>query len=220
MLLALSLAYGGIMGKAYANKKSKENRPAGDLYHTPRSLVWVAEDIIKKEFRKKEILDPCCGDFPICIELFGMGYMLTGNDIIYESDENLFGVDYLTDKTFNSFKYVISNPPFSLWDKFVLKSKEHCKKFMYIGRLNYFGTASRSQSGLWDGLKWVMPFNRYVDFQTPLRDDGLFYVGAMATGWFLFEKGWKKPPMVKILDVQKYAKLGQFKKVVKKSMEV
>ena len=108
-------------------------------------------------------------------------------------------------------KYVITNPPFSLWDKFVVKAKSHCKKFMFIGRLNYFGTNNRFQSGLWKNLKAVYPFNRYVDYQTPYREDGLFHVGAMATAWFLWDMKYIGEPKIRVLDIQKYAKLGNFK---------
>lgn len=38
------------MGKAYANKKTIGKRPKGDFYETPKSLVWVASEIIHSEF--------------------------------------------------------------------------------------------------------------------------------------------------------------------------
>jgi len=196
-------------GKAYANRKKEKDRPAGDLYHTPKSLVWTAEDIIKKEFRKKDILDPCCGEAAISEELEKMGHFVILNDL-YSGMGDRF--NYLKNDIFDDSKYVISNPPFSLWDDFIHKSKSHCRKFMYIGRLNYFGTASRNYSGIWKNLKYVLIFNRYVDYQTPLRDDGLFHVGAMATAWFIWDMKYKGEPKIKILDVNKYATLGNFNK--------
>ena len=197
-----------IKGKAYANRKSAKNRPKGDLYHTPKSLIWTAEGVIKKEFRNKEILEPCCGNGAISEELIKMGYSVLLNDLHTDKGS---GVDYLEKIPYPGSKYVISNPPFSLWDGFVNQSKTHCKKFMYIGRLNYLGTDSRLKSGIWKNLKWILPFSRYVDYQTPYREDGLFHVGALATGFFLWDMKYKKPPMMKILDVQNYAKLGAFR---------
>lgn len=196
------------MGKAYANKKKESERPNGDFYSTPKSLVWVAEDIIKKEF-KGDIIDPCAGQKyePIWEVLnFDFDIDTYANDL-YSPDT---GRNYLTDDYFLMFPEVITNPPFSLWDEFVLKAKTHCTKFMFIGRLNYFGTL-RNRSGIWKNLKAVYPFNRYVDYQTPYRKDGLFHVGAMATAWFLWDMKYKKEPIIKTLDVQKYAKLGAFK---------
>ena len=57
-------------GKAYANRKPKSERPKGDFYSTPKSLVWAAEDIIKYEFSIFDfILEPCAGHGAISKEL-------------------------------------------------------------------------------------------------------------------------------------------------------
>ena len=196
-------------GKPYANRKKLEDRPKGDFYSTPKSLIWVAEDIIKKEFSGRYVFEPACGKRAISAELEKLGFKVFDNDLYAEGVNNQ---DYLKlDKSYMDQQNIITNPPFSLWDDFVIKAKSHCDKFMFIGRLNYLGTAGRNKSGIWDGLKAIYPFNRYVDYQTPYREDGLFHVGAMATAWFLWEKKYTEDPIIKILDVQPWAKLGQFK---------
>lgn len=199
-------------GKAYANRKPKNERPKGDLYHTPKSLVWVAEDIIKKEFKKKTILDPCCGHFSMSREIEKLGYKVILNDLY---SETVFNKDYTKQDFFNREKYIITNPPFSLFDKFVIKAKTHCKKFMFIGKTDFFSAHKRNKTGLWNNLKAVYIFDRKIDLQTPLREDGLFHVGMANHAWFLWDMKYKGKPTIEILDVQKYAKLGQFKKVEK-----
>lgn len=202
------------MSKAYAHKTG--NR-LGDLYDTPKSLIWVAEDIIKDEFGTEIIYDPACGNYAILQALaeiensacnIGTDLYNTNQPINYLSDEYSGFV--------NSFKYIITNPPFSLWDEFVLKAKTHCKKFMFIGRLNYFGTNGRYRFEIWNNLKAIYPFNRYIDYQTPYREDGLFHVGAMATAWFLWDMKYTEMWKGHVLDVQKYARLGNFNKEFKK----
>ena len=195
------------MGKAYANKKTIGKRPKGDFYETPKSLVWVASEIIHSEFSAESpILEPCCGNGAISNELKKMEYKVVENDLHSHIGTNY---DYL-DSSFPE-EYVITNPPFSLWDEFVLKAKTHCQKIMFIGRLNYFGTNSRLKNGMWDNLKSVHCFNRYVDYRTEGRIDGLFNVGAMATAWFLWDMNYNDDPTIHFLDVQKYAKLGNCK---------
>lgn len=193
-------------GKAYAHKSG--NR-LGDLYDTPKSLLWVAEHIIRTEFSDYEpILEPCSGNNSIVTELcrwFGAVY---ANDLY--SEKSPARVDYLKENWMHT--QIITNPPFSLWDEFVIKAKTHCKKFMFIGRLNYLGTQGRLKKGLWDNLKAVYPFSRYVDYQTPYRTDGLFHVGCQLTTWFLWDMDYIGNPEIEILDVQKYAKLGAFNK--------
>jgi predicted RNA methylase len=120
--------------------------------------------------------------------------------------------DYLTYPTgsLQRIKSVITNPPFSLWDEFVAKAREHCTRWMFIGRLNYFGTQSRLDNNLWAGLKSIHIFSRYVDYRTPFRTDGHFHVGAMATAWFLWDLtlGNVHAPTLHFVDVSQYATLG------------
>lgn len=197
-------------GKAYANRKKEEARPVGDYYATPRSLMWVAKGLFKTFFNvKKQILDPCCGTHIMKDELVKMGFKdVCENDITLDN-----GVDYLDENIAWDAKQVIMNPPFSKWNEFVQRAKQHATKIAVIGRLNYLSTQSRYESGIWYGLKMVVPFTRYVDYRTPARDDGCFYVGAMATGWFLFDMNdcWGLPELG-FLDVQKYATLGNYNK--------
>jgi hypothetical protein len=192
------------MGKAYASSKKKQDRPEGDFYPTPKSLVWVAEEIIRAEFDTRvKTLEPCCGNGAISQELKAFGYKVCENDL------HAGGVDYLT--TAFPQTQVITNPPFSDWDAFVIKAKSEAEKVMMIGRLNYFGTNSRLVSGIWKGLKAVYCFDRYVDYRTPERLDGCFHVGAMATAWFIWERGYRRKPTLDVLSVQDFAKLGAYK---------
>ena len=189
------------MGKAYANKKSKEHQPVGNFYPTPRSLIWVVKSVICNEFSLvDDILEPCSGGGAISGELKKLGYTVIENDLF------VGGVDYLENKFIQ--KQVITNPPFSQWNDFVEKAKREADKIMLIGRLNYFGTNSRFKSGIWNELKAVYCFDRYVDYRTPEREDGMFHVGAMATGWFIWERGFTSTPALHFLSVQEYATLG------------
>jgi len=201
-----------VIGKAYASKKKKADRPIGDGYNTPRSLVWIAEDIIKKEFRGKDILEPCCGKRPISEELEKMGYDVFDNDLYEKFLLTITTYNYLEQNYFNRWKYIITNPPFTDWDDFVLKAKTHCRKFMFIGKTDFFSAHKRNVTGLWKHLKYVYIFDRKVDLQGSLRDDGLFHVGMANHAWFLWDMKYNGEPRIRILDVQKYAKLGQFKK--------
>jgi hypothetical protein len=200
----LSVSTKPIKGKAYANRQSEKDRPKGDFYATPRSLVWAAEQMILSEFSLSEtVLDPCSGRGAISSELRKLGFRVVENDLFFGGD------DYL--RTSYTHQQVIANPPFSLWDAFVEKAKSESEKVLMIGRLNYFGTQSRLKNGLWHNLKAVYCFDRYVDYRTPERSDGMFHVGAMATAWFLWERDWRQPPMLHFTSVQKYASLGNLK---------
>lgn len=188
------------MGKAYANRKEEKDRPKGDLYHTPKSLV---RELLKVE-NFNYPWECACGDGAITDVFKEHGMAFCHTDIST-------GTNFL-DQTHQHNGDIMTNPPFSLWDDFVMKGKEFTKnKLCLLGRTNYFGTHSRYSEGIWENLSKVYVFNRYVDYQTPKRDDGLFCVGVLCTGWFIWEKGYTGDPIIKIMDVQKYAKLGQFR---------
>jgi len=192
------------MGKAYANRKSASERPGGDLYHTPKSLTT---ELLKVE-KVNNVWEPASG-YGAITDVF------KEHNIEYRATDILTGTNFLkTTEKHNGD--IMTNPPFSLWDKFVSKGKElSANKTIMLGRTNYFGTQSRFESGIWDTLKNIYVFTRYVDYQTPLRDDGLFHVGALCTGWFVWEQGYKGKPQIDFIDVQKYTKLGQYKRKFK-----
>jgi len=193
----------------------RTTHPKGDLYVTPKSLIWVMRNIIAKEFpTNKTILEPCSGigQLAEAIRELELGYKIKENDLYFD------GVDYISKyRKFKKYKYIITNPPFSLWNDFVLTAKKHATKFMFIGRTNSLHVNGRYKMGLWNNLKHVYLFNRYVDFRTPPRDDGLFYTGAMGCGWFLFDMTWNNEIKLQIIDVNKYSKLGMLNKATKSS---
>lgn len=188
-----------IKGKAYANKKSKNERPKLDNYHTPQSLVW---ELLKCE-SFNNVLEPACGGDAIVNAM--------PDDIECESSDITTGKSFFDYDEWNGD--ILTNPPFFLWDKFVkhalnISPKE--AKICMLGRMNYFGTHSRNINGVFDHLAKVYIFDRMIDYRTPYRDDGLFHVGAMVTGWFLWDKTYIGDTIIKRMDVQKYAKLGPY----------
>ena len=191
------------MGKAYANRKPVEERPESDFYATPISLVW---ELLENEPFSKEctIYEPADGEGNISKTLISKGYDVDVDDI------RTTGKNFLEcDKKYN---YIITNPPFSLFDQFVEKAKDTSDKFAFIIKSNFFGAYKRHQNGIWKGLQTFHIFNRQVDYRTPFREDGLFHVGNLVTGRGVWDRNWKEDYFqTKILDVNKYAKLGQFK---------
>lgn len=201
-------------GKPYANRHKVADRPLMDAYATPASLISCAELVFRRFlYPRIPVLDPCCGESHVFRkELGSMGYEVVENDIIMPG-----GHDFLhpTSESLDAWKschQIAMNPPFSKWDEFVFMAKSYAMTVIAIGRLNYLSTQSRLESDIWDGLCHIAVFSRYVDYQTPIRTDGQFHVGAMATGWFVWQRGYRGEPTVSFVDVDRYATLGQFSK--------
>lgn len=208
-------------GKAYANRKAEYLRPKGDLYHSPKSILW---ELLKYEDIVGKVWECACGDNALVEEFSKYNIKGFGTDLSK-------GFDFLNPPKIElpEFSTILTNPPFSLWDEFVMKAKEHNPdKIIMLGRTNYLGTHGRNihpkdrsekqkekygnADRIWDNLKTIYVFDRMIDYQTPKRDDGHFYVGNMVTGWFIWEKDYIGETSIKVLDIQKYATLGCFKK--------
>jgi hypothetical protein len=195
------------MGKNYANRKPKNERPESDYYPTPRSLVWKLIDASPDLFlRELPIVDPACGEMAILKALKDKGFTLT------HGDDLTLGRDFLKESYNGQFSQAIMNPPFSLFDEFILKAKSEFPLFASILKTNFFGAVGRHKAGVWANLKYLYIFNRQVDYRTPLREDGHFHLGNLITGFGVWDRSWDKDYWeTRIIDINDYAKLGGIK---------
>jgi hypothetical protein len=182
-------------GKAYANRKKKADRPASDFYETPGVLVDKLLEL--NEFHRDfNVYEPAAGDGAITKRLKQHGFYVIDDDI------RTTGKDFL--KTTFTCTYIITNPPFSLFDDFVLSAKWRCNKFAFICKTNFLGAYNRYNKGIWDNLKIFAVFNRQVDYRTEQREDGMFLTGNLVTGWGIWDMFYEGEPILKILDVNDY----------------
>ena len=72
------------------------------------------------------------------------------------------------------------------------------------------------KNGLWKGLSDIYVFNRKVDYQFPIFEDGTFGVGSLTSGWFVWNKDYDDKPKLDFIDVQKYATRGSYENWLKK----
>lgn len=108
------------MKRPLNHRSAKLVRP-GDYYATPKSLVWVSTNIILAHFDQGiPVLEPCSGEGAISEELEKLGYRVMSNDLFRG------GTDYLDSPHLYGYTQVITNPPFRLWNEFVLTCKSHC----------------------------------------------------------------------------------------------
>ena len=183
------------MGKAYTNKKKQEERPDSDFYPTPSSLVKKLLDI--EDFNKEyTIYEPADGDGAISKKLRDYGYNVRTDDIRTTEKDFLKNTD--------NYKYIITNPPFSLFDNFVNKAKTCCEKFAFIIKTNFFGAYKRHKIGVWENLKRVGIFNRQVDYRSSFREDGKFYCGNIVTAWAIWDLSYKDDTILNIIDVNDF----------------
>lgn len=185
-------------GRECANRNPVSEHPQNDFYQTPKALTY---ELLKTGQLAdcKTILECCSGYGAISNVLKDNGFEVTERDIIK-------GNDFLKDDYSNqSFDAIVSNPPFDKWNDFVLRAKRiKCKKIIFIGKLNYFGSHSRTELGIWDGLSDIYVFDRQVAYDREFREDGKMYCGSLITGWFVWKNNYKGDIKLHPIDVQKY----------------
>lgn len=190
-------------GKAYANRKPVAERPESDNYPTPIALgIELANlGILNK---RKPIYEPAAGAGQL-VRTLSDYYPL-----IVSSDLHANGIDFLKDWT-KPIAQIVTNPPFSLFDDFVMKAKELSPFVVMIGKTNFFAAQSRYKNGVWKHLKHVYIFSRQIDYRTPLGSIQM-HVGNLVTAWMVWDRRWNKPYWnTSIIDVQKYCTLGAVK---------
>lgn len=178
------------MGKNFFSRKTKS-----DFFETPYSFTEQLLENEKFDYNRT-VLEPACGNGAISKKLedcFGTKQVFydrfTLGDFIQRN--------FLTEKNRN-FDYIITNPPFSLWDEFVKKAKEIAKeKFAFLGRLEFLTGISRFKNNLYNDPEYpltkVYIFVRKVNLSytkeyPKLRDDGKYPAGMYHYAWFIFEK--------------------------------
>lgn len=198
------------MGKAYANRRSLQERPEADFYSTPYSLTW--ELINLQEFPlDSTIYEPACGSNAISSQLEKAGFNVICDDIRTTGKNFLECQDH--------FEYIVTNPPFSLFDEFVTKAKECSNKFAFIMKTNFLGATKRLEKGIWKGLKKLYIFDRQIDYRTPLLDSGELCVGNLITGWGIWENSWTQNYFeTRIISVQRYCTLGSVESYLSKNL--
>lgn len=170
-------------------------RKESDFYETPFSMT---KQLIEREVfhRDRLIFDPCCGNGAIIDVLLKNKYCADGKDLKQ-------GYDFLKDQTVHC--YIITNPPYSLANKFI----KHCqkivaKKFALLLPLSYLHGQQRYEEKLFIleefPLSKIYVFTRYPMLGEPLRKDGKYNTGMVAYAWYIWERDTIKNPEIHWID--------------------
>ncbi len=171
-----------------ANNTGK--RKESDFYETPYSLTRL---LLDSERLEGSILEPAMGNGAIGKVLNENQYSYIGYDI-----EN----DFL--KQSQKYSIIITNPPFSLAQQFILKAKELAQeKIIFLLPLSYLHGKKRYDQ-IWTDKKFplarIYVFTRYPLLGEKLREDGKHRTGMMVYAWYVWEKGYRGEPIIKWLD--------------------
>src|SRR4030042_4111435 len=205
-----------IKGKACAHRSNKDNNNIPTPYSVTVQIIEKLGSIIFGN-----ILEPCCGkNFAIAQVLYH--YLRDSNKIFLQEKKiiknPLFEYkiqDFLKMEVSNNpaelIEWIITNPPFDLWDKFILKSRQIARVgFILIGKLQFLTGIDRYNKKLYYpgeyNLKTVYNFTRQCDWRVPLRLDGTYPAGMSHYSVYYFKNGHEGKSEIDFIDNHKYIK--------------
>jgi hypothetical protein len=167
-------------GKDFFSRKSKS-----DDFETPYSMT---QQLFENEiFDDRPVLEPACGNGAISKILEKKFSTVISSDV-----ERCF-----ITSDFYDYKYIITNPPFSLWDDFVEKAKAVAtEKFAFLGRIEFLTGLKRFNENVYYDPEYPLTkiylFVRkvnlsFTDQYPALREDGKYPCGMFHYAWFIFE---------------------------------
>jgi hypothetical protein len=168
------------MGKAFFSRKSKS-----DFFETPYSMT---EQLLENEkFDYNKIVLECAYGYGAIVNIL-LKHFNTSS--IYGYDKytpDCYSQDFLKEKNINKFDYIITNPPFSLWDKFVEKAKEVAiEKFAFLGRLEFLTGLKRHEENMYYDSEYpltkVYYFIRKVNLSFFDKEEELKRIESMIDG--------------------------------------
>jgi hypothetical protein len=195
------------VGKCFS-AVNQGQRKKNDLYETPYIMTQLLLE--EKYFSEgKNVLEPACGKSKAIVKVLKKNF----NSIIsYDLNYGQKRKDFL--KETNKIDYIITNPPYSLANDFVIQAKKICTHtFAFLLRLNFLSGALRQAEILNDFYKYpltqVLVFDRMPDLSKPIRQDGLIESTAMIVyAWFIWENMPRNTkrilPTIKYLSLQPY----------------
>ena len=114
-----------------------KNRRAMDFYPTPREVTVALLEQIMLPYGMK-IWEPACGQNHMVDVIREYGYDVIGTDI---QD----GVDFLTADLPEGVRFIMTNPPFSIADKFIERCIEHRVAFALLLKSQYWHAKKRTK---------------------------------------------------------------------------
>ena len=124
---------------ATANSRRNKDALGSDLYTTPS---WAVEALLKREGFSGDILDAGCGKGAISDVLLAGGYKDVVGIDLHDWGYGQPGIDFLQYQ--ESHDNVVSNPPFSILNEFILQALKLAKnKVAIFARINALESQNR-----------------------------------------------------------------------------
>lgn len=159
-------------------------RPETDFYPTPQEVTFALLDFL--DIPKREIIwEPACGEYDMANAIKAAGYSVCASDILQ-------GYDFLTEPK-KACDWIITNPPFSLSDKFIKRCVEHGKPFALLLKSQYWHAKKRRDLFMENPPRYVLPLTWRPDFL--FKQTGKRHAPLMDVMWCVWEPQYRGLPI-------------------------
>jgi len=162
-----------------------------DNFQTPKAAVDILIPYLKKDW---QIWECAWGNGNLYRFLEEAGFKVLGTDI---NGKNGHRLDFLIDKMSFHYDCIITNPPYSLKDKFLARAYELNTPFAFLLPLTALEGKRRGELYHKFGIELIIP-NKRFNFETPSgKGSGAWF----QTAWFC----WKLnlPKQLNFIDKQR-----------------
>lgn len=137
---------------------AKGSRHANDFYPTPRdATLALCEWLERRDIKGIKVGEPACGEGHMVKVLQERGMVVCGTDI-------QTGTDFFDSSLPEGVDWIITNPPFSLAEKFICRAASFCVPFAFLLKCQYWHSAKRKP--LFDKIRptYILPLTWRPDF--------------------------------------------------------
>lgn len=145
-----------------------------DFYPTPPEATQALVNFLSLPTGTR-IWEPAAGNGDLANVLEANGYAVTQSDI-------QTGTDFLTCQK-EDVDWIITNPPFSIADKFILRCAEHRVPFALLLKSQYWHAKTRLELFRNYPPTWVLPLTWRPDFLFKTRGKGSPLMDVMWVVW-------------------------------------
>ena len=163
-----------LLGSRIAGGNTAYNRSAADFYPTPPDVTYALLDFLASPAGAK-IWEPACGQGHMVKAMEQKGYSVIGTDLSS-------GTDFLECAAMPC-DWIITNPPFSLADKFIERCAQHGKPFALLLKSQYWHAKKRLAIFKNTPPTYICPLTWRPDFMFGQRGSGSPLMDVMWCVW-------------------------------------
>ena len=178
-------------GKNYSGNNIGQRRKH-DAYDTPKSMILQLLENIELD-PSKSVLDPCCANDAMGCVLSEVFKDTVKYDLFIGEDNKSFFEES------KRYDYIITNPPFSKWNDFVLHAKKIArKKVCFLGKIDFLTGIERYNQSVYSGLESIYIFTRKPNLAEDFYDSGMRYkCGIDGYAWYVWDKLYIGEPIIR-----------------------